>query len=414
MKSNVLAVSVEKAQKIMSEWVRPVQGTEVIPIREALFRVLAEEVTSPVDVPSSDNAAMDGYAFSAIGLDLTVERTLKMVGTVYAGQLFESPLSPGECVKVMTGVLMPAGSDTVVQHENVTEKDGHVTIIPNGASPGINVRRQGEDVKAGSTVLTEGVLLKPAHLGLLASVGLDTVRVRRRLKVAVFSTGDELSSVGEALVPGHLYDSNRYSLDAMLRRIGCEIMDMGIVRDNPLAIRAAFSKAAKEADAIITTGGISVGEADYTKAVLAELGEMAFWNINMRPGRPFAFGRIVPDSKEVAVFGLPGNPVAVMLSFYFLVRNALFHMMGTRPPLLFRMRVKTLSPLSKRLGRTEFQRGILAPDEHGNWVVRTTGDQGSAILSSMVHANCIIILPAEGVAVSPGETVEVVPLDGLI
>ena len=414
MKDNSSAVSVEKARQVMSEWVRPVQETEAIAIREALFRVLAEEITSSIDVPSGDNAAMDGYAFSASGLDLTVEQTLKIAGAVYAGKLFDGSISPGECVKVTTGVLMPGGTDTVVQHENISVKDGYIIIIPNGASPGINVRRRGEDVKSGGTVLTEGVLLKPAHLGLLASAGLEAVRVKRRLKIAIFSTGDELTPAGERLLPGQLYDSNRYSLNAMIERMGCEIMDMGIIPDDPILIRQSFLDASREADAIITTGGISVGAADYTKEVLLELAEMAFWNINMRPGRPFAFGKIVSNKNEAAVFGLPGNPVAVMVSFYFFVRNALLHMMGTRPPLLFSMRVKTLSPLSKRLGRTEFQRGILAPDGQGNWVVRTTGDQGSAILSSMVHANCIIILPSDGVAVLPGETVEVVPLDGLI
>ena len=414
MKSNAAAISVEKARQIISERVRPVQQTEEISLREGLLRVLAEEVTSPIDVPLGDNAAMDGYAFSAAGLDLSVEQTLKIVGTVYAGQLFDGSVSSGECVKVTTGVLLPRGADTVVQFENTSGKDSHITIIPNGATPGINVRRRGEDVKMDHTVLTESVLLKPAHLGLLASVGLETVRVRRRLKVAFFSTGDELVSVGQPLTPGHLYDSNRYSLGGMLERIGCEIIDMGIVRDDPESIRAAFYDASLKADAIITTGGISTGAADHTREVLSEVAEVAFWSINMRPGRPFAFGKIVSDEKEVAIFGLPGNPVAVMVSFHFFVKNALFHMMGTRPPLLFSMRVKTVSPLSKRLGRTEFQRGILAPDGQGNWVVRTTGDQGSAILSSMVHANCIIILPSDSGEVSPGETVEVVPFDGLV
>lgn len=414
MKNHPTPLPVEKARRIISETVRPLEMTEKVALKEALFRVLAADVTSLVDVPFQDNAAMDGYAFLADGLDLHTRQTLKIAGSAFAGHRFAGSVPRGQCVQIMTGAILPTGCDTVVPQENVTAGDGVITIEAGAASPGDNVRLRAEEIKAGETCLAAGTLLKPAHLGLLASVGIAEVNVKKRPRVAVFSTGDELTAPGEPLSPDGIYDSNRYALDGMIRRLGCEVVDMGMIRDDPDAIRAAFLDASRQADAIITTGGVSVGNADYTKTVMADVADMLFWNINMRPGRPMAFGRMNTGEKEICLFGLPGNPVAVMTGFYFFVRDALLYLMGTRPAPLPRIPAKTLSPLSKRRGRTEFQRGILSPDEHGEWVVRTTGPQGSAMISSMTRANCIIILPADGEAVAEGEMVEVVLFDGLI
>ncbi|MDL2284275.1 molybdopterin molybdotransferase MoeA [Oxalobacter sp. OttesenSCG-928-P03] len=414
MKNNTSPLPVDQARRIISEAVTAVKEVETVVLKEALFRVLAEGVTALIDVPAHDNAAMDGYAFSAEGMDMGQPHTLKTIGPLLAGYRFEGMVSPGECVQIMTGAPVPTGCDTVVQQENVDVQEGFITIPAGNASKGDNIRLRGEDIRAGENALKAGTLLRPAHLGLLASLGVEKAVVRRRPKVAVFSTGDELYPVGGPLPPGGIYDSNRYALDGMIRRLGCEVIDMGVIRDDPAKIRAAFAEAASQADVIITTGGVSVGVADYTGQILSDMADMAFWNINMRPGRPMAFGRIISDGKETAVFGLPGNPVAVMTTFYFFVRDALFYMMGTRPAPLPRLRVSCLSPLSKRRGRTEFQRGILSLNEQGEWVVRTTGEQGSGMLSSMARANCIIILPADGEAVTPGETVEVVPFEGLV
>ncbi len=414
MKSSEKPLPVEKAKRIISEVVRPLQTVESVPLKAAFFRILADDVTSPIDVPSRDNAAMDGYAFSAAGLDLGIQQTLKIAGAAFAGHPFEGAPQKGECVQIMTGAFVPSGCDTVVQQENVTADDTAIIIPAGNAARGDNIRLRGEDVSAGKVCLKRGTRLAPAHLGLLASLGMDEVRVTKRPKVAIFSTGDELCPVGAPLAEGGLYDSNRYTLYGMLTRLGCDVVDMGVVKDDPELIRAAFTCASEKADAIITTGGVSVGKADYTKAIMSELAEIAFWNINMRPGRPMAFGQMRSPDKVTCVFGLPGNPVAVMATFYFFVRDALLCLMGTRPLPLPRMLVKTVSPLAKRRGRTEFQRGILSPDEHGDWVVRTTGAQGSGMLSSMTQANCMIVLPPDGDAVPPGEKVEVVLFEGLV
>ncbi|MDR0934023.1 MAG: molybdopterin molybdotransferase MoeA [Burkholderiaceae bacterium] len=414
MDSNTPPLPAEQARRIISELVRPLEGTEHVPLKEALLRVLAEDVAAPIDVPSRDNAAMDGYAFSAAALKPDMTHTLKVAGAVLAGHPFEGAVSPGECVRIMTGAPVPAGCDTVIPQENVTAKDGVIMMEASAFSPGDNVRLRGEDLKEGQICLRGGTLLKPAHIGLLASLGMAQALVKRRPKVAIFSTGDELYPVGSPLPEGGIYDSNRYSLYGMVKRLGCDVLDMGVIRDEPALIRAAFLEAARQADAVITTGGVSVGTADYTGQILSEIADMAFWRINMRPGQPTAFGRIHAGGKETIVFGLPGNPVAVMAAFYFFARDALYYLMGTRPAPLPRIAATSLSPLTKRLGRTEFQRGILAQNERGNWTVRTTGPQGSGILSSMAQANGMIVLPPECEAVPPGETVEVIPFEGLV
>lgn len=414
MKTSSSSLSVESALNCIREWVHPLAGTEKVSLPKTLFRVLAEDIIAPVNVPPWNNAAMDGYAFSAADLDLDKAQTLRVVGSAFAGHHFQKAVSAHECIRIMTGSVMPAGCDTVVPQENV-RTEGDTIIIPAASvSAGDNVRMQGEDIRAQTLCLPQGTLLKPPHLGLLASIGTSEAKVVKRPTVAIVSTGDELCPVGQPLSGSSIYDSNRYVLHGMLQRLGCEIMDMGIVRDKPELIRKAFTSAAGKADAIITTGGVSVGSADYTRAVMAEMAEMAFWNVNMRPGRPMAFGRLLNKEKETFLFGLPGNPVAVMVTFCFFVREALLRLMGAFPSPLPRLRVRTLSSLSKRPGRTEFQRGILLPDSYGNWHVKSTGPQGSGILSSMTRANCIIILTADRAAVEPGEEVEVILLEGLI
>jgi molybdopterin molybdotransferase len=349
---------------------------------------------------------MDGYAvrFS----DLEGETSLQEAGSAFAGRVFEGSVGPGQCVRVMTGAVMPAGTDTVVIQE-VTRKEGGRVLIPGGQKAGQNVRYAGEDLKAGVPVLQPGKLLRAADLGLVASLGIGSLQVRRRLRVAFFATGDELASIGEPLEEGQVYDSNRYTLYGMLSDLGVDIIDLGVVRDDPALLESAFNSAAGKADAVITTGGVSVGEADFVKQLMAKLGEVLFWKIAMRPGRPMAFGRI----GNAFLFGLPGNPVAVMVTFYQFVRSALLHLSGRTDdyeiPLL---KAKAAQPLRKVAGRTEYQRGILFRDG-GEWQVKTTGQQGSGVLRSMSEANCFIVLEHERGKVEAGELVSVQLMDAL-
>ncbi len=403
------SLPVARAQEIIRDLVAPVPGAERLFIRNALGRVLAQDVISPIDVPGHDNSAMDGYAVRFADLDPAGETRLRLAGTALAGRAFAGSLGAGECVRIMTGAVVPAGADTIVIQEVVREEDGLV-VVPPGQKQGQNLRRAGEDLRAGHPALKAGKLIRPAELGLLASLGVAEAPVRRRVRVAVFSTGDELCSIGTPIRPGEVYDSNRYTLFGMLTRLGCEVVDLGVVHDNPDALESAFREAASHADAIVTSGGVSVGEADFVRELMSRLGEVVFWKIAMRPGRPMAFGKI----GDAYLFGLPGNPVAVMVTFYQFVRDALLKLMGVDPvePLpLFR--VPCTGALKKRPGRTEFQRGVLYR-EAGEWRVRPTGVQGSGILSSMSHANCFIVLEHEQGNVEPGEPVWVQPMEGLI
>ena len=319
-----------------------------------------------------------------------------------------------ECVRIMTGAVMPRGADTVVIQE-IAQADGDSVRIPAGQKQGQNRRLAGEDLAAGKPALQAGHLVGPAELGLIASLGLAEVTVRRRLRVAFFSTGDELASVGSELKPGEVYDSNRYTLFGMLSRLGCDVIDMGVVRDDPVSLERALKSAACDADAIITSGGVSVGEADFIRELLAKLGQVVFWKIAMKPGRPMAFGRIAHAGHEAQFFGLPGNPVAVMVTFYQFVREALLVLSGRSGdctlPLL---EVPCTSSIKKSPGRTEFQRGLLVSDGAGRWSVRPTGAQGSGVLRSMSEANCFIVLEHERAAVNPGDLVQVQLFDGLI
>ncbi len=404
------SMPVSKAREYIRAVLEPVTTFERLHIRQALGRVLAADVISPVDVPGHDNSAMDGYAVRFADLKPDAEANLKLIGTAFAGKPFDGKVSTGETVRIMTGAVIPQGADTVIMQERAKASGDNVSVtaVPKA---GTNTRKAGEDLKKGEPALNKGQLVRPAELGLMASLGIGEVSVYRRLRVAFFSTGDELVSIGQPLGPGQIYDSNRYTLYGMLTRAGCELLDMGVIRDTPEAIEKAFAEASEAADVIITSGGVSVGEADYVKQILDRLGEVLFWKIAMKPGRPMAYGKI----GGAHFFGLPGNPVAVMVTFYQFVRDALAVLQGqTTIKPLPTLKARCTAPIKKAPGRTEFQRGILSRGEDGEWTVKPTGDQGSGILSSMSQAHCFIVLPTETGRLDAGAIVEVQPLEGLI
>ena len=407
------SLSVDRARKLLFDTVQPVVGHERLFVRQALGRVLAEDVISPVDVPAHDNSAMDGWAVRFADLATDGATRLKNVGTAFAGRPFAGKLGAGETARIMTGAVLPEGFDCVVIQE-VAKVDGDTVIVPPGQKLEQNVRRAGEDLKAGLPAIPAGKLLRPAELGVIASLGIAEVSLKRRVRVALFSTGDELCSIGTPLFPGAVYDSNRYTLWGMLTRLGCEVIDLGVVKDDPAALEAAFRTAAASADAIITSGGVSVGEADFIKQLMAQLGEVAFWKIAMKPGRPMAFGKIGDGKESAWLFGLPGNPVAVMVTFYKFVQPALLKLMGIDPlPALPAFAARCMTPMKKGKGRTEFQRGILF-QENGEWCVRPTGHQGSGMLSSMAKADCFIVLDAEREKVAAGDLVQVQVFGGIV
>jgi molybdopterin molybdotransferase len=403
------ALPVETARAAIRQIVQPITANERVAVRSSLGRVLGEDVVSTVNVPAHDNSAMDGWAVHGADLAPAGETVLREVGAAFAGRTFIGEVRSGECVRVMTGAVLPPGTDTVVIQEVVRAEAGRV-VVPPGQQTGQNTRRAGEDLAVGRVVLRAGQVVRPAELGLLASLGLAEVAVRRRPRVAFFSTGDELASVGTALKEGEVYDSNRYTIYGMLARLGVEIVDLGVVRDDPAALERAFKQAAASADAIVSSGGVSVGEADFTRELLGKLGEVLFWKIAMRPGRPMAFGRI----DDAYFFGLPGNPVAVMVTFYGFVRDALLALAGrTDDFALPVVRVPCATALRKKPGRTEFQRGILERAANGEWAVRITGTQGSGVLRSMSEANCFIVLEHERGDVKAGDLVSVQLFEGL-
>ena len=404
------SMPVDKAREFIHRFLEPVRAAVRVPIRGALGRVLAGDVVSPVDVPSHRNSAMDGWAMRGADLAAAGETALEEIGASFAGRPFAGRVDAGQCVRIMTGGVVPEGADTVVMQERAQADGKRVTFAP-GQKTGQNVREAGEDLRRGAVALSRGRIVRPAELGLLASLGVGEVAVYRRLRVAFFSTGDELKSIGTALGEGEIYDSNRYTIHGMLERLGCEVLDMGVVRDDPALLEQAFREAASSADVVITSGGVSVGEADFVKGMMDKLGEVVFWKIAMKPGRPLAYGRI----GGAHFFGLPGNPVSVMVTFYQFVREALLRLMGADPVPPFPTFPATCTArLKKAPGRTEFQRGILERGEGGAWTVRPTGDQGSGILKSMSEANCFIILGEAVGNVEAGALVQVQPLDGLV
>ena len=404
------SMPVAKAREFIARFLTPVAVVEHLHIRAAAGRVLAADIVSPLDVPAHDNSAMDGYAVRFADLKADGDVTLKVAGTAFAGVPFQGGVKPGACVRIMTGAVVPDGADTIVMQEHV-KAQGYAVSIGGGHRLNQNLRRAGEDLKTGQVALKRGVVLRPAEIGLIASLGIGEIAVYRKLRVAFFSTGDELRSIGTPLGAGQIYDSNRYTIHGMLARLGCEVVDMGVVRDDPKLLEQAFIEAARCADVVITSGGVSVGEADFVKELLERMGEVVFWKIAMKPGRPLAYGRI----GGAHFFGLPGNPVSVMVTFYQFVRDALLKLAGRDPlPPLPTFKVPCTSALKKAPGRTEFQRGVLSQDAGGAWSVRVTGEQGSGILRSMTEANCFIILPTGQGNVAAGTLVDVQVMDGLV
>ena len=404
------SMPVDKARHFIRAYLQPVQVQESLALRAALGRILAQDILSPCNVPNHDNSAMDGYAVNSADLPTEGEATLKIVGTAFAGKAFDGKVGRGECVRIMTGAVMPDETDTVVIQEYV-RADGDRIVFGPGTKAGQNRRFAGEDLKLGQVVLAAGHLVRPADLGLIASLGIGEVKVYRKLRAAFFSTGDELASIGQPLAAGQVYDSNRYTIYGMLARLGVEIIDMGVVRDDPVLLEKALLEASQAADVVLTSGGVSVGEADYMKELLNKLGQVVFWKIAMKPGRPLAFGKI----GNAHYFGLPGNPVSVMVTFYQFVRDAMLVLMGQpNPPPIPLLNAVCTTPIKKAPGRTEFQRGILSLGANEVWTVEITGNQGSGVLRSMSEANCFVVLPDSCGNVDPGATVQVQLMDGII
>lgn len=405
------ALSVAEAQRLIEQLIEPIEGSATVDLRAALGRTLAGDIVSPIDVPMQDNSAMDGYALRGVDLATTGPTTLTVAGSAFAGRPFRGQVASGSCVRIMTGAVMPLPCDTVVPQERV-RLEGAMVVIDAGQSPGQNFRARGEDLRAGDVALAGGRRITPADLGLLASLGIARLEVRRQPRVAFFSTGDELRSLGEALDAGCVYDSNRYTLYGMLTSLGLDVLDLGVVRDDPAALRHTLELACASADAIVTSGGVSVGEADFTRTVLEEIGELAFLKIAMKPGRPMVVGRLRGEQRSPYFFGLPGNPVAVMVTFYVFVRDALLRLGGAESVPLPLISARSDTALKKAPGRTEYLRAIAYATAEG-WRVRPTGAQGSGILRSMSAANCLVVLAHERASVAVDEWVEALPFQGL-
>ncbi|MFA7496834.1 MAG: gephyrin-like molybdotransferase Glp [Acidithiobacillus sp.] len=400
-----LAKSVEEARTAILAASPAVVAIEIIHLSAAAGRVMAQDVLAPSDVPAWPNSAMDGYALRSSDSD----QPRKLIGACFAGHPFPGIVGPGECVRIMTGAVLPTGADAVLVQEKATVTNEEVTAQVE-IKAGANIRQAGEDLRAGTPALAAGTLLRPAHIGLLASLGFAEIAVFRRLRVAFFSTGDELRALGSVLAPGQIYDSNRYALGSMLERLGCTIIDLGRIPDDPARLEAALHSASEIADMVISTGGVSVGDADYIAELLGRLGSIHFWKMNMKPGRPLAFGKL----GQATFFGLPGNPVSTMVTFYQFVRPSILKRMGkTAPWTATTVQLPLTSALKKKAGRTDFQRGVLVQGENGLQVAGV-GQQASHIMSGMAHADCLIILAAEAEDAPAGSLVDVQLLEGLV
>lgn len=402
-------LSLEEARDRLLAAVRSVTETETVPLRDGLDRILAEDVRADRAVPPADNSAMDGYALRAA--DWPVEDGLALAGTATAGAPYKAALPVGHCVRIMTGALVPASCDAVImQEECEVSGQGRTTRVRLARAPrvGENIRRAGEDIAVGATLLCAGRRLRPADLGLLASLGLSAIAVLRRPRVALLSTGSELREPGEPLAEGQIYDSNRYLLTAMLRRLDVAVTDLGICTDTPERLQTVLEEAARNHDVIIASGGVSVGEADHTRRVLDRIGRVDAYKVAMKPGKPFTFGSL----GEALFLGLPGNPVSATVTFHQLALPALRHLAGERSedaPL--QVPARAGAPLRKKPGRADFQRAVLFADGAGGHRVETTGSQGSGVLSSVTRANAFIRLEAERGDVAAGDTVSVLPFD---
>jgi molybdopterin molybdotransferase len=418
---NPNALQIDIAKEFMRSYTHDFRiklGDEVIPLEASLGRILASPIIANMNVPSANNSAMDGYAFSSIILSHPSPIQLTVIGKQMAGQAPQQDLLDQfdphlHCVRIMTGAVMPVCCDTVIPQEWVSVKPQGITFDPAKIAEGENLRLQGEDIRLGDEVLPAGRILRPSDLGLIASMGFATVQVKQRITVAYFSTGDEVSPLGSEILEGALFDSNRYTLLGMLTQLGVQLIDLGIVRDDPVALREVFSAAANQADAIITSGGVSVGEADFTKSIMQDLGDVAFWTLAIKPGRPMAFGKINTTDSSAVLFGLPGNPVAVMVTFYQFVQDILLYMSGANhTPLVFR--AKFDGTFTKKPGRTEFIRGILYRDGSGDLWVKPHGHQGSGILRSMSEADCLVTLLASQSHIIHGDLVDISAINCLI
>lgn len=398
----------EQALETLATTIKPVTEQEQVTLENSLDRVIARDIVSPINVPSHNNSAMDGYALRLTDLENT--NTLILGGQSLAGHPFEGEFPVGQCIRIMTGASIPEGADTVIMQEWTEVSDKQIQFNKKPAKQGANIRLAGEDISEGDKVFAKGNKIKPQDIGLLASLGIAEVAVFRRVKAAVFSTGDELKLPGETLRHGDIYDSNRFVVKAMLSRLNIEVIDLGKIADDMDQLREAFLKADREADVVITSGGVSVGDADYTKDILEELGETGFWKLAIKPGKPFAFGKL-PNSY---FFGLPGNPVSATVTFQQLAAPALRHMMNQPVQIPVELSVPTLESLKKRPGRRDFQRGVLVKQENGGLAVTSTGSQGSGILSSMSVADCYMVIPEATGNIEPGETVKAQLFDELL
>lgn len=407
-------ISVSQVQQQIQDEIAPISDCVHININTGLNRILAKDIFATMNVPAFDNAAMDGFAFCA--KDLVLHQELTIVGQSHAGHPFSGKLQPGQAIRITTGAPMPNHADSVLPQELAVLKDTSILTMNNiSVQAGQHRRLRGEDIAAGNKVMDKGRRLGPAELGMLASLGLSTVPVRRKLRVAIFSTGDELREIGHSLDHSSVYDSNRVTLQALLNQFGAEVLDLGVLADNQGTIETALKNNANQVDAMITSGGVSAGAADFTRKVMEQLGQIHFWSINMRPGRPLTFGSIAKNqhTEKTYLFGLPGNPVAMMVSFYFFVRPALQLLSGSQISMPPSINAKVTHAINKKVGRTEFQRGVyrIAPD--GQLQVSLTGEQGSAMLSSMTLANCLVILDPEQENIIAGDTVKVMLFEGL-
>ncbi len=402
-------LTLEQARAKILESITPITQSINVNIMESFGSVLAEDITSPINVPNYKNSAMDGYAVKAHDLPSTATKKFKLVGTSWAGKPYLGEIKENQCIRIMTGAKVPEGTDTVIMQEHISKEDDHI-IISAGHKAEQNVRCAGEDIKQGDTVLKKGKLIKAAEMGLLASLGFPTVNVLRPLKVSFFSTGDELKGVGETLEDGQIYDSNRYTIFGMLQKLNVEINDMGVIPDDRKKIEVAFLNAADQSDVIITSGGVSVGDADYVKETLEKLGQINFWKLAIKPGKPLAFGKV----KQAMFIGLPGNPVSVMATYYQLGLPAIQHLSGNQNYTQVIAKARVTEPFYKRPGRLDFQRAIFSYDEKGELVVKGVGMQASHILSGMSLANCFAIIPTESGTVHPGDVIDIQPFEGLI
>lgn len=400
-------LSVEQAQQRILKGISAIKHTERASLHNALGRVLVNDVTARFDVPPHRNSAMDGYAFAST--ETISEHPLKIVGISFAGKPYLQTVQAGECIRIMTGAVVPDGCDTVEMQENC-QRDNDWLTLNSTPKAGAHIRHPGDDMPAGERVLNAGRKLNAADLGLLASLGISEVDVIRRPRVAFCSTGDELKSIGEPLGMGDIYDSNRYTLHGMLKQLDVDIIDMGVVHDTPEAVEKAFTSASQQADVLITSGGVSVGDADYVTATLKKLGKVNFWKMAMKPGKPLAHGRL----GNCLFFGLPGNPVSVMATFLLFARPAILKLRGEQLSALPEYPATSTQALKKAAGRKEYQRGICTQDAHGNWQVTSTGIQESHMLRSMSQANCFIILARETEHVAEGGAVKIIPFAGLL